>query len=58
MTDQIIAHLSYLSLIFSSSSMLEIDAISRHHGLEKGQIVKLIHTGGIVHSYETYRCVM
>lgn len=36
--------------------MLEADAIARCYGLEKGQIVKLTFTGGVVDSYETVLC--
>ncbi|KAM0993542.1 hypothetical protein EV1_009241 [Malus domestica] len=33
------------------------DAISRYHGLEKGQVVKVTCTGDITESHVTYRCI-
>ncbi|KAH7548542.1 hypothetical protein JRO89_XS14G0159700 [Xanthoceras sorbifolium] len=38
--------------------MLETDAIARYYGLEKGHVVKVTYSGGIVDSLETYRCVI
>ncbi|KAG8656708.1 DNA-directed RNA polymerase V subunit 5C [Manihot esculenta] len=37
--------------------MLETDAIARYYGLEKGQVVKITCSGGLVDSLVTYRCV-
>ncbi|KAL1338772.1 hypothetical protein AAHE18_10G236200 [Arachis hypogaea] len=38
--------------------MLKTEAIARYHGWEKGQVVKITHTGGLIHSLVTYRCVV
>ncbi|KDP40514.1 hypothetical protein JCGZ_24513 [Jatropha curcas] len=37
--------------------MLETDAIARYYRLEKGQVVKITYSGGLVDSLDTYRCV-
>ncbi|EEF49580.1 DNA-directed RNA polymerase II, putative [Ricinus communis] len=37
--------------------MLVTDAISRYYGFEKGQVVKITYSGGLVDSLVTYRCV-
>lgn len=52
----------YKSFLFFFSSfqlprMLETDAIARYYGLEKGQVVKITCSGGLVDSLVTYRCV-
>uniref|UniRef100_A0A5B7C8A6 Putative DNA-directed RNA polymerase V subunit 5C isoform X1 n=1 Tax=Davidia involucrata TaxID=16924 RepID=A0A5B7C8A6_DAVIN len=38
--------------------MLENDAIARYYGLEKGQVVKITHSGALTDSLVTYRCFM
>ncbi|QHO04746.1 hypothetical protein S245_072121 [Arachis hypogaea] len=38
--------------------MLKTEAIARYYGWEKGQVVKITHTGGLIHSLVTYRCVV
>ncbi|QCD95710.1 DNA-directed RNA polymerase V subunit 5C-like isoform X1 [Vigna unguiculata] len=37
--------------------MLRSDVIARYYGLEKGQVVKITHSGPMVDSHATYRCV-
>jgi len=37
--------------------MLRSDVITRYYGLEKGQVVKITHSGPMVDSHATYRCV-
>ncbi|KAJ9184960.1 hypothetical protein P3X46_004644 [Hevea brasiliensis] len=37
--------------------LLKKDAIAHYYGLEKGQVVKVTHTGDITESHVTYRCV-
>lgn len=37
--------------------MLVTDAIARYYGLEKGQVVKISHTGGLTDTLASYRCV-
>jgi DNA-directed RNA polymerase I, II, and III subunit RPABC1 len=46
-------------LIFFSQlpRMLQKDAISKCHGLEKGQVVKVTYSGEITESHVTYRCI-
>ncbi|XP_054813457.1 DNA-directed RNA polymerase V subunit 5C-like [Prosopis cineraria] len=39
-------------------SLRETDATARYYGLEKGPVVKIIHTVGRVDSFVTYRCVV
>ncbi|KAK1548969.1 hypothetical protein Q3G72_017217 [Acer saccharum] len=43
--------------LFQLLWMLETDAIARYYGLERGQVVKVTYSGGIVDALETYRCV-
>ncbi|CAI8596007.1 unnamed protein product [Vicia faba] len=38
--------------------MLRTDAIASYFGLEKGQVVKISHTGEMFNSLVTYRCVV
>ncbi|MED6124466.1 hypothetical protein PIB30_059123 [Stylosanthes scabra] len=38
--------------------MLQTEAIARYYELEKGQVVKITYTGGLVHSLVTYRYVV
>ncbi|CAL9004395.1 unnamed protein product [Prunus brigantina] len=38
--------------------MLETDGIARYYGLEKGKVVKVTYSGGVVGSLKTYRCVV
>ncbi|EYU38270.1 hypothetical protein ABFS82_02G111900 [Erythranthe guttata] len=37
--------------------MSENDAIARYYGLEKGQVVMVIYSGGLTDSLVTYRCI-
>ncbi|XP_047178029.1 DNA-directed RNA polymerase V subunit 5C-like [Vigna umbellata] len=37
--------------------MLKTDGIARYYGLEKGQVVRITHSGPVVDSHVTYRCV-
>ncbi|KAK7334700.1 hypothetical protein VNO80_26461 [Phaseolus coccineus] len=38
--------------------MLKTDAIARYYGLEKGEVVRITHSGPMVDSHVTYRCVV
>ncbi|KAL2341433.1 hypothetical protein Fmac_009373 [Flemingia macrophylla] len=38
--------------------MLKGDAIARYYGYEKGQVIKITHSGPLVESCITYRCVV
>ncbi|TKY49688.1 DNA-directed RNA polymerase V subunit 5C [Spatholobus suberectus] len=38
--------------------MLKTDAIARYYGLEKGQVIKSTHSGPMIESHVSYRCVV
>ncbi|RDX85010.1 DNA-directed RNA polymerase V subunit 5A, partial [Mucuna pruriens] len=38
--------------------MLKSDPIARYYKLEKGQVIKITHSGGVVDSHVSYRCVV
>ncbi|XP_021668255.2 DNA-directed RNA polymerase V subunit 5A isoform X2 [Hevea brasiliensis] len=43
--------------MFQLPRLLKKDAIVKYYGLEKGQVVKVTHTGDITESHVTSRCV-
>ncbi|WVY99950.1 hypothetical protein V8G54_026020 [Vigna mungo] len=50
-------NLPYKVEIIRLPCMLKTDVIARYYGLEKGQVVKITHSGPVVDSHVTYRCV-
>ncbi|XP_020221110.1 DNA-directed RNA polymerase V subunit 5A [Cajanus cajan] len=38
--------------------ILKTDAIARYYGYEKGQVIKITHSGPLIESYVSYRCVV